>query len=165
MSKKFIIPKNSFDNLVKQMDGAGLTEVTYESSFMWGIFKTKSYLSKQQTQVAHTTPMQVMQTAPTMITTPATTPTEPISNAVQKTTNSGDTITSPMVGVVYFESEPGAKPFITIGDEVKEGATICLVEAMKTFNPVKANKSGIVVDILPNSGDTVEFGSPLAVIN
>ena len=166
MSKKLIIPKNSFDNLVKQMDEAGLTEVTYESSFMWGIFKTKSHLSKQQ-NIMQAAPMTV---AATPVVQPVANTAPPVAAAVtnqvsQAKVATGDIITSPMVGVVYFAPETGAKPFIEVGGHVAEGATICLVEAMKTFNPIKAKKSGTVAEILVNNGDTVEFGTPLVVIN
>jgi len=160
MLKKFIT-KNSFNNLVKQMDEAGLSEITYESSFMWGIFKRKSQLSKQQNQAVPThvvsaTPMAVA--APTVLT-------APVDAQAAKPAVAVDAITSPMVGVVYFEPEPGTKPFVEVGSQIVEGATICLVEAMKTFNPVKAKKSGTVTEILANNGDTVEFGTPLVVIS
>ena len=172
MSKK--IMKHSFENLAKQMDEAGLTEATYESSFMWGIFKTKSHLSKQQNNhapiaqaapIAQVAPAQIVHAAPVAPVAP--TQVSPTAQAAPAPAGAaaGDTIASPMVGVVYFEPEPGAKPFVTVGSPVSEGDTICLVEAMKTFNPVKARKSGTIVEILVNNGDTVEFGTPLVVIN
>ncbi len=69
-----------------------------------------------------------------------------------------------MVGVVYFAPEPGADAYIEVGSSVKKGDTICLIEAMKTFNPVKATKNGTVKEILVKSEDAVEFDTPLVVI-
>ena len=79
-------------------------------------------------------------------------------------TNSPDAVKSPMVGVVYLSADPKAANYVKPGDVVTEGDTVCLVEAMKTFNPVKAHKSGKVVKILVESGDPVEYGEPLVVI-
>ncbi|MBB5694508.1 acetyl-CoA carboxylase biotin carboxyl carrier protein [Muricoccus pecuniae] len=73
-------------------------------------------------------------------------------------------VTSPMVGVAYLSPEPGAAPFITIGGRVAQGQTVLLIEAMKTFNQIKAPKAGTVTRILVDSGMPVEFGEPLLVI-
>jgi len=69
-----------------------------------------------------------------------------------------------MVGVVYLSSDPNSANYVKIGDTVSEGDTVCLIEAMKTFNPVKAHQGGRVTKILVESGDPVEFGEPLVVI-
>tara|TARA_B100000315_G_C14335014_1_gene476988 strand:- start:36 stop:422 length:387 start_codon:yes stop_codon:yes gene_type:complete len=73
-------------------------------------------------------------------------------------------ITSPMVGTVYLSPEPKAKAFIKQGQTVKKGDTLLIIEAMKTFNPIKAVKSGIVEKILVNDSEPVEYGQPLLVI-
>lgn len=73
-------------------------------------------------------------------------------------------VTCPMVGTVYLSAEPGAKPFVAVGDKVKKGETLMLVEAMKTFNPVEAPAAGTVKEILASDGQPVEFGEPLIVI-
>jgi acetyl-CoA carboxylase biotin carboxyl carrier protein len=73
-------------------------------------------------------------------------------------------VSSPMVGVAYLSPEPGAAPFITPGGRVAQGQTVLLIEAMKTFNQIKAPKSGIVTRILIESGMPVEYGEPLLVI-
>ena len=73
-------------------------------------------------------------------------------------------VKSPMVGVVYLSSEPSAPAFVQEGDVVGVGQTLCLIEAMKTFNPVKATKAGRVKKILVQSGSPVEFNEPLFVI-
>jgi len=73
-------------------------------------------------------------------------------------------ITSPMVGTAYLSPEPDAPAFISIGDSVKEGQTLLIVEAMKTMNQIPAPKSGIVKRILVDDGAAVEFGTPLVVV-
>jgi len=73
-------------------------------------------------------------------------------------------VTSPMVGTVYFASEPGADPFISVGDKVKKGQTLMLVEAMKTFNPVEAPHDGTVTSIIVGDAQPVEFGEPLITL-
>ena len=73
-------------------------------------------------------------------------------------------ITSPMVGTVYLSPEPKAKSFIKQGQTVKKGDTLLIIEAMKTFNPIKAQKSGKVEKILVNDAEPVEYGQPLLVI-
>jgi acetyl-CoA carboxylase biotin carboxyl carrier protein len=74
------------------------------------------------------------------------------------------TVTSPMVGVAYLAPEPGAAPFITTGSRVAQGQTLLLIEAMKTFNQIRAPKAGTVTRILIESGAPVEYGEPLLVI-
>ena len=69
-----------------------------------------------------------------------------------------------MVGVVYLSADPNTPDYVKPGDSVAEGDTVCLIEAMKTFNPVKAHKGGKVSKILVASGDPVEYGEPLIVI-
>lgn len=74
------------------------------------------------------------------------------------------TITSPMVGTAYLASEPGARPYVQIGDTITEGQTIVIVEAMKTMNHIPATKSGTVKDILVSDAQPVEFGEPLIIV-
>jgi acetyl-CoA carboxylase biotin carboxyl carrier protein len=73
-------------------------------------------------------------------------------------------VKSPMVGTVYLQAEEGAAPFVKVGDTVNAGATLCLVEAMKTFNPVTAPRAGKVTQILIENQQPVEFGEPLVII-
>jgi acetyl-CoA carboxylase biotin carboxyl carrier protein len=76
----------------------------------------------------------------------------------------GDVVRSPMVGTVYLQPEPGAAPFVRVGDNVSEGQTLMIIEAMKTMNPIPAPRSGRLLDMLVADGQPVEFGEPLAVI-
>jgi len=74
------------------------------------------------------------------------------------------TVTSPMVGTVYLAGEPGAPPFIKVGDLVTEGQTLVIVEAMKVMNPIKAPRAGRVVEIRVANGVPVEYGEILVVL-
>jgi acetyl-CoA carboxylase biotin carboxyl carrier protein len=71
---------------------------------------------------------------------------------------------SPMVGTAYFAPAPGADPYVTVGDSVKSGQTVMIVEAMKTMNQIAASKSGTITAILIEDGQPVEFGEPLMII-
>lgn len=76
----------------------------------------------------------------------------------------GHTVKSPMVGTFYRASSPGAKAFVEVGSQIKEGETICIIEAMKILNEIEADKSGTVTRILGDNGQAVEYGQPLFVI-
>lgn len=75
-----------------------------------------------------------------------------------------NTIKSPMVGTIYLSPTPGAKPFIEVGQQVKVGDVICLIEAMKMFNQIEADRSGTIVTRLVDNGSPVEFNQPLFII-
>lgn len=76
----------------------------------------------------------------------------------------GHVVKSPMVGTFYRASSPGAKPFVEVGSQVKEGETLCIVEAMKILNEIEADKGGTVTRILGENGQAVEYGQPLFII-
>ena len=76
----------------------------------------------------------------------------------------GHVVKSPMVGTFYRSSTPGAKPFVEIGTQVKEGETVCIIEAMKILNEIEADKSGTITRILCENGQAVEYGQPLFTI-
>lgn len=86
------------------------------------------------------------------------------ANASSESVDLANAFKSPMVGVVYMKPEPTAKEFVVEGQSVKKGDTLCLIEAMKTFNPVKATKDGVVKKILVRDSETVEYEQPLFVI-
>lgn len=86
-------------------------------------------------------------------------PAEPAGNAPV------DVVPSPMVGTVYLRPNPDADAFVNVGDPVKEGDTVLLIEAMKTFNPITAPKSGTLTAMLVDDSQPVEFGEPLFVID
>ena len=90
---------------------------------------------------------------------PAAAPATPAAVAPQ-----GHVVTSPMVGTFYRAPSPGADPFVQVGDTVKEGQTICIIEAMKLLNEIESDKSGVVKEILVDNGQAVEYGQPLFVV-
>ncbi|MFW2341267.1 acetyl-CoA carboxylase biotin carboxyl carrier protein [Brevundimonas sp.] len=77
---------------------------------------------------------------------------------------SGEEVKSPMVGTVYLQASPEAPPFVNIGDKVKKGQTLLIVEAMKTMNPIQAPRDGVVADVLVGDAQPVEFGEPLVLL-
>jgi acetyl-CoA carboxylase biotin carboxyl carrier protein len=88
----------------------------------------------------------------------------PLAEAEPDDAHHPGAVLSPMVGIVYLTPEPGAAPFITVGQTVAAGQTVLLIEAMKTFNQIKAAKAGTVIRILIASGAPVEYGQPLVIL-
>jgi acetyl-CoA carboxylase biotin carboxyl carrier protein len=76
----------------------------------------------------------------------------------------GHVVKSPMVGTFYRSASPGAKAFVEIGSQVKEGETVCIIEAMKILNEIETDKAGTITQILVENGQAVEYGQPLFVI-
>ena len=100
------------------------------------------------------TPVQVVQT-----TAPA-----PVAVAAPEPKVEGTPLTSPMVGTFYRAPSPGAKPFVEVGDTVKKGQTVCIIEAMKLLNEVEAETDGVVKEICVENGQPVEYGQNLLII-
>jgi acetyl-CoA carboxylase biotin carboxyl carrier protein len=88
----------------------------------------------------------------------------PVAAPVVEVVPAGHTVKSPMVGTFYRSSSPGAKAFGEVGQQVKEGDTICIIEAMKILNEIEADKSGTITKILAENGQAVEYGAPLFII-
>jgi len=116
--------------------------------------------------VAMAAPLAVAQpAAPVAMAAPAaaaTVPAEAVAPA--PAAPAGHTVKSPMVGTFYRSSSPGAAPFVQIGSVVKEGETLCIVEAMKILNEIESDKAGTVTQILCENGQAVEYGQPLFII-
>ncbi|NTZ05279.1 acetyl-CoA carboxylase biotin carboxyl carrier protein [Burkholderia metallica] len=91
-------------------------------------------------------------------------PTEGAAPAAAPAVPQGHVVTSPMVGTFYRAPSPGADPFVQAGDTVKEGQTICIIEAMKLLNEIESDKAGVIKEILVENGQAVEYGQPLFVI-
>ncbi len=134
------------ENMSKLMDEMGITELDIERQLFLGLYRKHIHLSKQQTVAA------------------------PVGFVAQQQKSesdekiSGHVLKSPMVGVAYLAPEPGANPFVNVGDTVHAGDTLALVEAMKTFNPIKSDVDGVVKEILVKDGMAVEFDTPIIVI-
>ena len=101
-------------------------------------------------------------TAPATAVAASATAEAPVS--VEPAAVSGHVVKSPMVGTFYTASSPDAKPFVQIGSVVKEGETICIIEAMKILNEIEADKSGTVTRVMVDNGQAVEYGQPLFMI-
>ena len=137
--------RSTVENMSKLMDEMGITELDLERQLLLGLYRKHIHLSKQQAVAA--APVAFAQAAKT-----------------DEAKVSGHVLKSPMVGVAYLSPEPGAKHFVQVGDTVRAGDTIALVEAMKTFNPIKTDVDGVVKEIFVNDGVAVEFDTPIAVI-
>ncbi len=87
-----------------------------------------------------------------------------ISSVVGENINKANIVKSPMVGTAYLAPEPGAKPFVTVGANIKKGQTIIIIEAMKTMNHVPSTKDGMVKKILVTDGEAVEFDQDLILV-
>lgn len=109
-------------------------------------------------------PAPVVVPAQSQVQAPVALSEEPAQKAEADYANSPNAVKSPMVGVVYLASNPNSPAYVSLGDTVNVGDTVCLIEAMKTYNPVKAHKSGKVTKILVEAGDPVEYGEPLIII-
>ena len=138
--------RSTVENMSKLMDEMGITELDLERQLLLGLYRKHIHLSKQQTVAAP---------AAGFVSQSKTSVADKISGHVLK---------SPMVGVLYLAPEPGAKPFVKVGAKVKAGDTVALVEAMKTFNPIKSDIDGVVKEILGTDGTAVEFDTPIIVI-
>jgi acetyl-CoA carboxylase biotin carboxyl carrier protein len=90
-------------------------------------------------------------------------PAEPIATPAPAAP-AGHALKSPMVGTFYRSSSPGAKAFVEVGDTVKEGDTLCIIEAMKILNEIESDKAGVIKQILCENGQAVEYGQPMIII-
>ena len=137
------------------LDDAGLAELEYETAD----------LSVRLSRVSGAAPVAPVATmaAPAAAPAPAAASPAPAADSVDAASHPG-AVTSPMVGTVYVAPEPDAPSFISVGDAVKKGQTILIVEAMKVMNPITAPADGTVTQILVQNAQPVEFGEVLVVI-
>jgi acetyl-CoA carboxylase biotin carboxyl carrier protein len=104
-----------------------------------------------------------LQMQPQMMMAPAPAAAAPAA-PVEPPAPTGHTVKSPMVGTFYRSPSPGAKTFVEVGSAVKEGETLCIIEAMKLLNEIEADASGVIKEILVENGQAVEYGQPMFVI-
>lgn len=107
--------------------------------------------------------LPVMQ-APAAYAAPGPVP-EAESFGTQEAIPDGHAVLSPMVGTFFSAPKPGAKPFAEVGTQVEIGDTLCVIEAMKIFNQIEADKAGVVIAVLKENGEPVEYGEPLFIID
>lgn len=154
------MPTGGFDtklvkDLAKILRDSELSEIEIDHD------GTKIRVSRQSNYVQAAAPQQIAQyVAPAIEAAPAPKP----AAAPVQSANNANAVTSPMVGTAYISAEPGAKPFVNVGDTVKEGQQIFIVEAMKTLNAVNAPRSGVVTAIFVKDAQPVEFGEALCII-
>ena len=120
---------------------------------------------QQVPQVMSPAPVQQVAAAPAPVAAPAAAPAAEAPAPAEPAADEGlAKIESPMVGTFYASPSPDKPSFVKVGDTVDAETVVCLVEAMKIFNEIKAETSGVVEKVLPASGDSVEFGQPLFLI-
>ena len=145
---KTSIDSDAIRQLATLLGETGLNEIEYETESL------RIRVAKGAA-VAHVAAAPAAAAAPVAVAAPA---------APADAAKHPGAVKAPMVGVVYMSPEPGAAAFITVGASVTEGQTLLLIEAMKTFNPVKAPRSGKIAAILVDDSQPVEYGEPLVVI-
>ena len=123
-------------------------------------------VSRMQQQIMTQSPAPAAPVAPqpAAATSPAPATAAPSTEATEDPADLPGAVTSPMVGTVYMQPEPGAAPFVTVGASVAEGDTLLIVEAMKTMNHIPAPRAGTIKRIVVEDGAAVEFGTPLVIL-
>ena len=129
-----------------------------------GISELEVTEGEEKVKIVKSGPTGSVHLEPTPIPTLAAPAAPPLAAAPASPEIEGHVVKSPMVGTFYRSSSPGAKPFVEVGDTVKSGDTICIIEAMKLLNEIECDKDGIVKAILVENGQPVEYGEPLVVI-
>lgn len=120
---------------------------------------------KLELEKAPLAPISSQASTPELIAPTPATPTTPVAKEVEKAPEvSGTPVKSPIVGVFYAASSPNAKPYVEVGSKVKAGQVLCIVEAMKVMNEIKAPIDGTITAILASSEDLVEFDQALMII-
>jgi acetyl-CoA carboxylase biotin carboxyl carrier protein len=149
---KVAIDRELIHELADLLEETGLDEIEIEQNGM-------------RVRVARHSPvMQLSAGPPAAVTAPAPTPVPMPAPAPADPAKHPGVVASPMVGTAYRAAEPGTKPFVDVGGQVKIGDTLLIVEAMKTMNQIPAPRAGTVTQILFEDGQPVEYGQPLMII-
>ena len=154
MPRKVGMDLRKLKTLIDLVADSGIAELEITE----GEGKVRIVKFSQSTQpVAPAEPAPVVAVAPSA---PAAAP----AAAAAPATPAGHVVKAPMVGTFYRAPNPGAAPFVEVGQSVKEGDALCIIEAMKLLNEIEADKAGVVKEILVENGEPVEYGQPLFVI-
>jgi acetyl-CoA carboxylase biotin carboxyl carrier protein len=148
---KVAIDRELIHELAALLEETGLDEIEIEQDGM-------------RVRVARHSPVMQVSTGPDPAAPPAVATAPTAAPAPADPAKHPGAVTSPMVGTAYRAAEPGAKPFVDVGSQVKMGDTLLIVEAMKTMNQIPAPKVGTVTQILFEDGQPVEYGEPLMII-
>lgn len=143
--------------LIELVETSGIAELEIQEG------EERVRITRALAPSAHTVMMHApMAQAPQPV--PPAAPAAPVPVPAVAEEPSGHVVKSPMVGTFYRAASPGAKAFVEVGDAVKEGDTLCIVEAMKLMNEIEADASGVVKAVLAENGQPVEFGQPLFLL-
>lgn len=151
MPEKFSIDQEAVRLLAALLNESGLTEIEFQQG------QSRIRVAKEvHTVLSNIPPMPVVSSGlsaavETSVLSPVSSPEESVS--------------SPMVGIVYVAPEPGAPPYVRVGDEIKEGQILFIIEAMKIMNPIRAIRSGIVTKVCVTDASPVEFGDTLLLLS
>jgi len=155
MATKFKIDGDAIRQLADILVDTKLTEIEYED-------EGRRIRVSRGGSIQAATVMSAVESLPSIP--DAVMPVEQATDSIMALSNHPGTIKSPMVGTAYMCSEPGAQPFVKVGDTVSGGQTLMIIEAMKVMNPIKASQPGKVIQIFVQDGNPVEYGEPLMVI-
>ena len=140
------------------LDDSGLVELEYATD------EVEIRLSKASSQVAAAPVMAAPAAVPAAAPAPSPAPAAPAAEPAAPAADHPGAVKSPMVGTAYLAPEPGADDFVKVGDTVKSGQTLLIIEAMKVMNPITATDAGKVTSILIDNAQPVEYGQPLIII-
>ena len=158
---------NEIKDLMAQFDQSSLREFSYKN------VTDELQFSKNEARMASEAPAQVAPAPTAVAASPVvSTPSTPVESAVEEApvpaettvAPEGDVVESPLVGVAYLAAGPDKPAFVTVGDSVKKGQTLVIIEAMKVMNEIPAPKDGVVTEILVSNEEMVEFGKGLVRI-
>ena len=158
---------NEIKDLMAQFDQSSLREFSYKNG------TDELQFSKNEARMASEVPAQVVPAAAAVAASPVVSaPSTPVESAVEEApapaettvAPAGDVVESPLVGVAYLAAGPDKPAFVTVGDSVKKGQTLVIIEAMKVMNEIPAPKDGVVTEILVSNEEMVEFGKGLVRI-
>lgn len=158
---------NEIKDLMTQFDQSSLREFSYKNG------TDELQFSKNEARMASEAPAQVAPVPTAVVASPVVSaPSTPVESAVEEApapaettvAPEGDVVESPLVGVAYLAAGPDKPAFVTVGDSVKKGQTLVIIEAMKVMNEIPAPKDGVVTEILVSNEEMVEFGKGLVRI-
>ena len=158
---------NEIKDLMAQFDQSSLREFSYKNG------TDELQFSKNEARIASEAPAQVVPAPAAVVASPVVSaPSTPVESAVEESpapaettvAPEGDVVESPLVGVTYLAAGPDKPAFVTVGDSVKKGQTLVIIEAMKVMNEIPAPKDGVVTEILVSNEEMVEFGKGLVRI-
>lgn len=147
--------------LIELLEETGISEIEIKEGEESVRLSRHHYAVEAPQPIRYATPLSPQPASPASMTQAAPSET---SEAKTASTKQGHRVRSPMVGTLYISPSPDAPPFVTLGQNVKVGDTLCIIEAMKMFNEIEADRAGKIVEILVTNGDPIEYDQPLFII-